>query len=236
VIAATGWQLAHEIYPASIPSIPATIAFLYGEGLAAIAWNTMLTLARSFTGFILAFVASTALGLAYTSSRLARSVIRAFNTIIQSVSVLVWVVVLVMLFGVLSPVPPVLVAALASLPVLLSAMVSGIDAASRKLSELAYMLGASRLGYYRDFLLPSLAPALAAASRSAVGVALRISGIAEAFGSSGGIGYMIVNYYNLAEPKGVFAWALLLVALMIAIDKLLLEPLEKRFSRWSVMM
>ena len=211
-----------------------TLEFLAAEGPKSIAYNTALTLARSFAGFTLALLASLLLGLAYTASQLAREVLKAFNTVVQSISVLIWVVVFVMLFGVLSPIPPVLVAAMVSLPIILSALISGLEASGRRLAELALMLGASKLDYYRDFLIPSLAPSLAGAARSALGAALRISVVAEAFGSSGGIGYMIANYYNLAEPRGVFAWGLLLVLLMIALDKLALEPLERRATRWRV--
>ncbi len=217
-----------------MPGIPGTLGFLASQGAWALAYNTGLTLARSLAGFLVGFAAALALGFAYTLGPLARETVRALNTILQSISVLIWVVVLVMIFGVLSPIPPVLVAALVSLPILLAAVVSGLEASSRRLAELASMLGASRGAYYRDFLLPSLAPPLAGATRSALGAALRISVVAEAFGSSGGIGYMIANYYNLAEPRGVFAWGLVLVALMIALDKGVLEPLEGRAARWSV--
>jgi len=208
--------------------------FAAREGPGTILYNTGLTLLRSTLGFLIGFAAAIILGLVYTLNPVLREAVRALNTVLQSISVLIWIVVLVMVFGVLSPLPPVLVAALVSLPIVLAAVVAGLDTSSRKLAELATMLGASRLQYYRDFLLPSLAPSLAGATRSALGAALRISVVAEAFGSSGGIGYMIANYYNLAEPRGVFAWGVILVTVMILLDKLLLEPLEKRAARWSI--
>jgi NitT/TauT family transport system permease protein len=228
------WEVAHLAYPRGIPGILGTLEFIAREGGGVIGYNMGLTLARSVAGFVVGFAAAVALGFAYTLDPRAREAVRALNTILQSISVLIWVVVFVMVFGVLSPLPPVLVAAMVSLPILLAAVVSGLDASSRRLAELAWLLGAGRLEYYRDFLLPSLAPPLAGATRSALGAALRISVVAEAFGSSGGVGYMIANYYNLAEPRGVFAWGLLLVALMIALDKGVLEPVERRASRWSV--
>jgi NitT/TauT family transport system permease protein len=174
------------------------------------------------------------LGLLYTVSEAARGLVRALNTILQSISVLIWIVVFVMLFGVLSPLPPVLVAASVSLPIVLSSVVSGLESSSKRLAELALILEAPRSRYFLDFLLPSLAPSLAGASRAALGVALRISVVAEAFGASGGIGFMIANYYSLAEPEGVFAWGMLLVALMVALDKGLLERLEVKASKWRV--
>lgn len=224
----------HLVFPRQIPGIVATVVFIAEEGFGKILYNTGLTLARSTLGFLLGFGAALLLGLLYTLHPVLREAIRALNTVLQSISVLIWIVVLVMVFGVLSPLPPVLVASLVALPIVLAAVVAGLDSSSRKLAELATMLGANKLQYYRDFLLPSLAPSLAGATRSALGAALRISVVAEAFGSSGGIGYMIANYYNLAEPRGVFAWGTILVVVMILLDKLLLEPLEKRAARWSI--
>ncbi|BEP17492.1 hypothetical protein PYJP_08440 [Pyrofollis japonicus] len=221
-------------FPGQVPGVASTLLFIASEGFSKISYNTGLTLLRSTIGFSLGFATALLLGLLYTLHPLLRETVRALNTILQSISVLIWVVVLVMIFGVLSPLPPILVAALVSLPIVLAATVSGLDASSKKLAELAAMIGANRLSYYKDFLLPSLAPTLAGAARSALGAALRISVVAEAFGSSGGIGYMITNYYNLAEPEGVFAWGLILVVLMILLDKAVLEPIEKRAARWSI--
>lgn len=212
-----------------------SIIFLAEEGPGKVLRNTLLTLARSLAGFTLGTAAALALGLLYTLGPLARETLRAVNTVLQSVSVLVWVVVLVMLFGVLSPLPPVLVAALVALPIMLSSLLSGLESANPRLLELAAVLGAGRWSLYKDFLLPSLLPSLVGAGRAALGAALRISVVAEAFGSSGGIGYMIASYYSLAEPRGVFAWGLLLVTLMVALDKLVLERLEEWARRWAAL-
>ena len=211
------------------------ILFLAGEGPGRIASETLLTLARTAAGFALALAAAVLLGYLYTLSSLAASVIKAFNTLIQSISVLVWIVVLVMLFGVLNPLPPVLVAALVALPIILSTLVAGLETVNPRLLELAAMLGAPRRRVYWDFLLPSLLPQLAGASRAALGAALRISVVAEVFGGGGGIGYMIGYYYELSVPEGVFAWATLLVTLMVALDQLVLKRVEEAVKRWATL-
>jgi NitT/TauT family transport system permease protein len=200
-----------------------------------IAYNSGLTLARSMAGFLLGLVAAVLLGYLYTLHWLLREAVRALNVVLQSVSVLVWIIVFLMLFGVFSPLPPTLVGAMVSLPIILSSIVSGLESASRRLVELAAVLGAPRWRVYPDFLLPSLVPQLAGAARAAMGAALRISVVAEAMGASGGIGYMIENYYSLAEPVGVFAWGILLVALMIFLDQLVLARLEGWAKSWAIL-
>ncbi len=194
-----------------------------------------MTLLRTLAGFTLALTVAVFLGYVYTLSSTARDAIRALNTLVQSVSVLVWIIVFLMLFGVFSPLPPILVAAAVAFPILLSSIVAGLESTSRRLVELAVMLRAPRWRLYPDFLLPSLLPGLAGAARAALGAALRISVVAEAMGASGGIGYMIENYYSLAEPRGVFAWGLLLVALMVVLDQLILARLEGWVKEWATM-
>jgi len=225
----------HLLYPRAVPDVASTLVFLAHEGAWRILYESSVTLARTLTGFAAALAAAVLLGFLYTLSPLARETIRAMNTILQSISVLIWIVVLVMLFGVLSPIPPVLVATVVALPILLSAIVSGLDNANPRLIELARMLGAPRTRLYWDFLLPSLLPQLAGAGRAALGAALRISVVAEAFGSGSGIGYMINYYYEYSMPRGVFAWGLLLVTLMILLDKVVLEKLEARIRRWATL-
>jgi len=218
-----------------VPSPAATLRFLAAEGASRILGNTLLTLARSTAGFLLGLAAAAALGYLYTLHWAAREAVRALNTLLQSVSVLVWIIVFLILFGIYSPLPPVLVSAAVSLPILLSSIVAGLESSSRGLVELAAVLGAPRWRLYPDFLFPSLLPQLAGAARAALGAALRISVVAEAMGASGGIGYMIENYYSLAEPVGVFAWGLLLVALMVFLDQLVLARLERWVKEWATL-
>ncbi|RUM47453.1 MAG: hypothetical protein DSY37_02405 [Hyperthermus sp.] len=231
------WQLASTLKPSQIPSLQATLTWLLHEGAYTVAKQAATTLARTLAGFTIALAATLTLGYVYTTtgSSLVKNTIRTINTILQSISVLIWIVILIMLFGVMSPLPPILVSTLVSLPILSSTMIASLDTANPRLKELAALLGAPQTRLYTDFLLPHTLPQLAGAARAALGAALRISVVAEAFGSNGGVGYMIDKYYNLAEPRGVFAWGTILVALMVLTDKALLEPLEARVKQWTTL-
>ncbi len=139
-----------------------------------------------------------------------------------------------MIFGVLSRAPPILVTAAACYPLLLSSVLSGFKYLDEKLRELARMLGATKLQELLYFLMPGSTPYILSASRSAVGLALRISVVAEAFGGRGGIGYELMYNYDLGMKEGVFAWALLLVVLMIIIDYAILRPVERWSMKWRL--
>ncbi|WP_456369259.1 ABC transporter permease, partial [Thermococcus sp.] len=161
-----------------------------------------------------------------------RAFLSALNVFIQSVSVLVWTIIFIMLFGVTSPIAPILVTAMASFPALLSAGISSSENLLEKYRPLVVLLRPSKFQLYRHFIVPGTLPEMVSASRIAIGIALRISVVAEAFGSAGGIGYQLVYSYDLGIKAGVFAWALLLILLMITVDQLVLRRLELWVRRW----
>jgi NitT/TauT family transport system permease protein len=80
--------------------------------------------------------------------------------------------------------------------------------------------------------LPASVPYFISGSRSAIGVALIVSPVAEAFGTAGGIGYGLYLFFQLHDYAAFVAWSLLLVLVMIVIDAAALGPLERWSRRW----
>lgn len=227
------WEGLAYIFPNRIPSIEGTLAFMAFTPKEILVKHILITLRNTVYGFLMALTLALLLAYLSTINEFIKAVVSSINGLVQSVSVLVWSIVLVMVFGVLSPLPPILVVVAASFPILLSAVIGGLMSVDPKMLELVGLLGGGRREAFVDVILPSSLPYIASGSRSALGLALRISVVAEAFGQGGGIGYMINLYYGLAEAKGVFGWALLLVALMLALDRLALKRIEEAMERWK---
>ncbi|MEM2729546.1 MAG: ABC transporter permease subunit [Candidatus Korarchaeum sp.] len=195
--------------------------------------HVLLTLFNSTSGFSLALISSLALGVVSHRSHLVRGFTGGICSVFNSTSALIWSLVLVSTVGVLSPLSPILVVAAVTLPQLLSTVTTALDSVDKQLLEVVRSLGGSPIDEYFDIIIPSSLPALISSSRVALGLGLRISVVAEAFGSSGGIGYMIMRSYNLADIRGVLAWSLLLIILVITVDYVILRSIEERSMRWS---
>ncbi len=224
----------HFLYPLLIPSPGDVLEYYVETGLAGIAKPVYRTLVNSLSGFSLAVsLAFLSIILGYLNKHI-ESFIEALNTFVQSVSVLVWALVLIMILGVTSPLPPVLVTTAACYPLMLSTLYGGVKSIDKKFSELARLMGATRLQELLYFVLPGVLPYVLSASRSAIGLALRISVVAEAFGASGGVGYSLVYSYDMGIREGVFAWAILLVTLMITLDYVILRPVESVSKKWML--
>ena len=78
--------------------------------------------------------------------------------------------------------------------------------------------------------LPLLAPYLLGALRIAYGVAWKISLVAELLGSTSGLGYVMLRAQGSADMTTVLAACFAIVALFVAGERLLLDPLARRFE------
>ncbi len=218
--------------PGLLPSPLTTLRYLASLDPESIALHSIITLYNSFAGFSLSMLLSLVLGFLSHREELIRGFSMGICSLFNSTSALIWSLILVSTIGILSPLPPILVASAVSLPQLLSATITALDSVDKNLIEAVRSLGGSSVDEYLDVIIPGSLPMIIAASRVALGLSLRISVVAEAFGSSGGIGYMIMRSYNLADAPGVLAWSLILIALVLALDRLLLMPVEERSSSW----
>ncbi|MDV3103899.1 ABC transporter permease [Thermococcus waiotapuensis] len=232
LFALASWMALARLYPMLIPGIGETLAFYPKAGYDLVLESLLLTLYHSLWGFIVAFGLTWGLILLALYSKEFRAFLNSLNIFIQSVSVLVWTIIFIMIFGVTSSIAPILVTAMAAFPALLSAGISSSENLIERYRPLIVLLKPSKPQLYWHFIAPGTLPEMVSASRVAIGIALRISVVAEAFGSAGGIGYQLIYSYDLGVKAGVFAWALLLVVLMVTIDQLLLRRLEEWVRRW----
>ncbi len=232
IFAVASWVALARLYPTLIPGIGETLRFYSEAGWGLVLNSTILTLYHSLAGFLVAFLLVGASILLALYSAEFKEFLSSLNVFVQSVSVLVWTIVFIMIFGVTSSIAPILVTAMASFPAMLSAGISSSEKLLERYRPLIALLRPSRLQLYLHFIVPGTLPEMVSASRVALGIALRISVVAEAFGSAGGIGYQLVYSYDLGVKAGVFAWALLLIVLMITLDQLVLGRLEEWVRRW----
>ena len=226
------WVALARLYSTLIPGIGETLSFYSKVGYELVIESLLLTLYHSLLGFFVAFGLTGACILLALYSDGFRDFLRALNVFLQSVSVLVWTIIFIMIFGVTNPVAPILVTAMAAFPALLSSGLTSSENLLEKYRPLVALLKPSKSQLYRHFIVPGTLPEMVSASRIAIGIALRISVVAEAFGSAGGIGYQLVYSYDLGLKDGVFAWALLLILLMVTVDQLVLRRLEEWVRRW----
>ena len=111
-------------------------------------------------------------------------------------------------------------------------MREGARALDPQLDEMAQAFRFSRAARLRHVVAPQLAPYLAAATRSGLSLVWKIVLVVELLGRSNGVGFEINMAFQLFDVQLLLAYAIPFVALMLGVETLLVQPLERHVSRW----
>ena len=82
--------------------------------------------------------------------------------------------------------------------------------------------------------MPQIAPYFAAAARSGLSLVWKIVLVVELLGRTNGVGFEMGVAFQLFDVTRIIAYALVFVAVMLTIETVLVQPLERRVSRWRV--
>jgi NitT/TauT family transport system permease protein len=124
--------------------------------------------------------------------------------------------------------------ALNKLPIATVTVREGARALDPALNEMATVFRVGEWARLRHVVLPQLAPFLAAAARSGLSLVWKIALIVELLGRPNGVGFEIGVAFQLFDVTSMLAYALVFVAVMLAIETLLVQPIERHVSRWRV--
>jgi NitT/TauT family transport system permease protein len=193
--------------------------------------HTAASLSRIVVGFGGAVGVSLLVGLAAFVSPAARGVVHDGLAILNSTSVFVWIVISIIWFG-LSNWAPIFTTFMITLPVVASNIVEGVENVDRRLLEMGdvYRLGGAQK--FTAIVVPATVPYLIAGTKVGFGLALKVSVVAEIFGVTSGIGYIMNYSREILATQMVFVWALVMVLVMMATDALVFDALSRRFARW----
>ncbi len=227
------WELASRRYGAYVLPSPGAVA----RGLGTIVqsgelWkHTGASLYRIAVGFGSALGLAILMGLASFLWGSARVVVHDVVTVLNSTSVFVWIVVSLIWFG-LTDMAPIFTTFMITLPVVGANVVEGVESVDRRLLEMGQVYRLSGWEKFRSIVIPSTIPHLVAGLKVGFGLALKVSVVAEIFGVSSGIGYIMNYSREILATQMVFVWALVMICIMLVTDKLVFESLTRRLERW----
>jgi NitT/TauT family transport system permease protein len=193
--------------------------------------HTAASLARIAVGFGGAVLVALLLGLLAFLSPLARGIVHDVVTVLNSTSVFVWIVISIIWFG-LSNWAPIFTTFMITLPVVASNLVEGVASVDRRLLEMGDVYRLSGRRKFRAIVIPSTLPYLVAGMKVGFGLALKVSVVAEIFGVTSGIGYIMNYSREILATQMVFVWALVMILVMTLTDKLLFDAVSRRLMRW----
>jgi len=190
------------------------------------------TCRRVLSGFVLATIVGSGVGLTLGASRVLARFFEPVLTVFNTVSSAIWAIFAIIWFGI-SDATTVFVVFMTAMPLILTNVWEGTKTVDPHYVDLARSFRMSRMQVLRKIYVPTILPHFFAGARLAFGFGWRVSLVAETIGSSSGIGYRLRQAADLVQTDQVFAWTVLLVSLMLLLEGGLLKPAERRLFRWK---
>jgi NitT/TauT family transport system permease protein len=197
----------------------------------ALFFNLGVTLARVAVSFTIAMALGAAIGLAMGRAALFDRLADPWLVVLLNLPALV-IIVLAYVWAGLTETAAIAAVALNKLPLATVTVREGARALDRTLDEMATVFHMGGWARLRHIVLPQLAPYLAAAARSGLSLVWKIVLIVELLGRPNGVGFEIGVAFQLFDVTRILAYAVAFVAVMLAIETFLVQPVERHVSRW----
>nr|MBA3384888.1 ABC transporter permease subunit [Actinomycetota bacterium] len=197
-----------------------------------LAQHTYISLARVLVSVALSLVIGSALVLVARYLSVTRGlVVERLLPTLNAFPSLGWAIIGLYWFGV-SDIAVIFVEVAILLPFAMINVWEGLKQLDEDTMEMAYSFTRARGKVLRKIVLPLLYPYLLAALRISYGVAWKVALVAELFGSSVGLGYLLSYSRQQFDSPMLFAVILTLIVLVYAVDKLVFERAEERVTRY----
>lgn len=227
------WVLALvKADPRVLPAPPEVVADILREARSgALFHHVLMTLRRVALSFVLAMTIGTALGVLLGRHPGLARWFDPWVTVLLNLPALVIIVLCYLWIG-LNEVAAIAAVALNKTAMVVVSVREGVRSVDPALDEMARIYRLGPLTRMRHVILPQLAPFLAASARNGLAIIWKIVLVVEFLGRSNGVGFQIHLYFQLFDVAMVLAYALSFVAVMLAVEWLLIRPLELRAGAW----
>lgn len=227
------WSLAANAWPSRAFPGPGEVwqVLLREAASGDLFYHLGATLGRVAAAYVVAMIIGSVIGILLGSYRRADRFFNPWVILFLNIPALVIIVLAYIWFG-LTEAAAIGAVAVNKIPNVVVTMREGARALDPRYAEMAAVYRFAPLDRLRHILLPQLQPYLAAASRSGIALIWKIVLVVELLGRSNGVGFQIHLYFQLFDVAAILAYTLAFVAVMLVIELLLVQPVERHATRW----
>ena len=98
--------------------------------------------------------------------------------------------------------------------------------------EMARSYGLSKTALFWRIILPGALPSILVGLRYALGIMWLTLIVAETISATSGIGYIMNYSREILATQMVFVWAIVMILVMTATDKLVFDAVSRHLLRW----
>lgn len=226
------WIAAHRAYGAFVLPDPrdavAALGHLASTGtlLPSIATTTRDALG----GFLAAALVGIVLGGLAGARRPIHQALQPIATLLLGVPSIAWVVLALLWFG--GARVAAFTVAVTTAPIVFAAAAQGIATLDGDLLRMARAFRVPRHVRILDLYLPHMLGHVFPALATALATAWKVAVMAEVLAGAGGIGDGLARARAEVDTAATMAWILVVVALLLAVEYLLLDPVRRRVEAW----
>ncbi|VTU30215.1 ABC transporter permease [Variovorax sp. PBL-E5] len=205
--------------------------FQNGYGHRSIFEHIGTSMGRALTGFLLAVVCSTVIGLLVGYSATARAILMPFIDFIRPVPALALVPLFVFFFGIgsLSKVALIFLGAFVYMTLQTS---DGVRSIPADLFSAGRSMGFTTAQMFRHVVLPGTLPAVVTGMRTALSLSWALVVAAELIAAPSGLGYIVTDATQFFQIPVVYCAVILLGVLGFAMDRLIVA-FRARVLHWQ---
>jgi NitT/TauT family transport system permease protein len=192
--------------------------------------DVAVTLARVIVALIASFAFGLALAMVMYNSRMLDEYLHPMIRILMAVPVVSWILFAVLWFpGVEFRIGFVLVVVCG--PVFLVDTLDAMRNVPRDLRQMMRSFRPTTWQFFIKLMLPAIVPTIFTSWKVNISLAIRVVTIAELVGAVTGIGHQLSVAQELFSVSDVFAWTVVLVALLFLLEAAVVR-VEHRLLRW----
>jgi NitT/TauT family transport system permease protein len=230
-----GWQVAALV--ADTKTLPApleVLTFVWTEtGSGELPHHVGVTLLRVLTAFVCAMALGSALGILLGRMPTVDRLVGPWLLVLLNTPALVIIVLCYVWLG-LSESAAILAVTLNKIPNVAVILREGARALDPQIEEMRRAFRFGRGTWLRHVVIPQIEPYALAAARSGLALVWKIVLVVELLGRPDGVGYAISYYFQLFDVRALLGYSLSFTLIVVAIDFVLLQPLETHARRWRI--
>jgi len=227
------WYVAAEIAQSRLlPGPVAVVQYIYEETMQGVLLAEFgITLWRVVASFVVAMLIGSVFGLAMGQMPALNRALDPWLIVLLNLPALVIIILAYVWFG-LNEAAAIGAVALNKIPNVIVTLREGARALDPGLNEMARAYRMTPWSKFRNVTLPQLQPYFAAASRTGISLIWKIVLVVELLGRPNGVGFELHLNFQLFNVTAILGYTLAFVAVMLAIEYSLVQPLERYSTRW----
>lgn len=190
-----------------------------------------VTLLRLISSFSIAMFLGIVIGIALGINKKLDAFFDNWLVIFLNIPALVTIILCYVWFGLIES-AAILAVVINKLPNVIVTIREGTKTLDKDLLEMARCYNFSRRKTFLHVIWPQLHPFVMAATRSGLALIWKIILVVELLGRSDGMGYQLHLFFQLFDVASILAYTIAFIAVIQAIELLILKPLDKKALRW----